>query len=178
MATGNSCAFTLCTSIVRFHVWALGDRSGIAVRRLCGDCTKTAQCQCSCRKVSTDSTRKWYGARAGSIQRLRGEGAVTLQGQCPQKPSSTIWFLCLNVDHLKSSRKVSARPSHDVTYDMSTGYGTTIFFLILPKSLRSPYDFYAQMRTILNLALRALSPTICLRAMELRFSFKFAINPH
>ena len=58
----------------------LGDRPGKAVRRLCGDRTEIVQCLYSCRGVSAKSARKSCGARAGSVQRPRGDGAVTVRG--------------------------------------------------------------------------------------------------
>lgn len=106
-------AFILCTAIVQFLVWALWDWPDKAVRRLCRACMEMVQWRCSCCVVSTDSAGKLYDARAGSVLRPRGDGAVTVQGpyDChkslrspynfllPKYPSKILHFL---QDHCKA----------------------------------------------------------------------------
>ena len=69
-------------SIVPFLVGSSGAGWGKSVQRLRGDCTEVVQSQCSCRTVSAAFARKSYGVSAASEQRLREEGAVTVQPLC------------------------------------------------------------------------------------------------
>ena len=66
--------------ILQFLVWALGDRPGKAIYRLCGDRTEIMLCQSSCRAVSVVSAWEIVWPCASSIQRLHGDGAVTVRG--------------------------------------------------------------------------------------------------
>ena len=63
-------------------------------QRLIGDCTKIVQSQCSCCAVSATSTWKSYGARAAPVQRLRGDGAVTMQPPCHFWAAVPVQRLC------------------------------------------------------------------------------------
>ena len=76
----------LCLHYLRaschFLYWPSGADRDTSVQRLLGDCTEIVQFQCNTRAVSATSARKSYGARAASVQRLRGEGAVTVQPPC------------------------------------------------------------------------------------------------
>ena len=58
------------TTIVRFFLRALGDRKSQSR-------TEAAWKSCSCRAASTASARKLYETRAASVQRMRGDSAVT-----------------------------------------------------------------------------------------------------
>ena len=111
-------AFALCTGIMRFLACALGARPGKAVQRLCGDRTEIVRCRWSLRAVSADSARKSCGARARSVQRPRGDGALTVQWshdypKSLQSPDHRTIFC--PIDHLKACvfRKTSALPPHD-----------------------------------------------------------------
>ena len=74
--------FTLCTSIVRFLVRALGDSSiqshTEAARILYGGRAISVLLSCSPRCLR----RKSYGASAASAQRLRGDGMVNVRLSC------------------------------------------------------------------------------------------------
>ena len=76
----------LCLHYLRaschFLYWPSGASRGKLVQRQLRDCTAIVQFQCSSRAVSAASARKSYGARANSVQRLRGEGAMTDQPPC------------------------------------------------------------------------------------------------
>ena len=88
-----------------------------SVQRLRGDCTEIMQSQWSSCAVSAASRWLSYGARAASVQRLPGDGAVTVAPPCR--------FLACGL------RAVPVRGSCDATYDMSTGYGLTIFLICI-----------------------------------------------
>ena len=66
MATGCGVCIHIVKGHLQFLVWALGDRPGKAVWRLCGDYTELVHCQCNCHAVSMNSTRKAYDTRVGS----------------------------------------------------------------------------------------------------------------
>ena len=79
---GGSGLRHMCSHCLRascnFFYGASGATRSKSVQRLCGDCTKIMQCQCSCRPVSAASTGKSYGARAlGSCLRTG-----TVRGLC------------------------------------------------------------------------------------------------
>ena len=80
--------------------------------------------------VSAASARKSYGARAASVQRLRGEGAVTGQPPCRFKrflPPCSPKNRAFAARSARILRAMPVRGLRNDTYDMSTDYGLTIF---------------------------------------------------
>ena len=115
--------FTLSTSIVRFLVRALGGQAGVNPYR---GCTLSGVAVQSPQPPDANCMEP----RVASVQRLRGDGAVTVAPQC------RFWACGL--------RAVPVRGLvPDTTYDMSTGYGLTIFQIgktfPLNKRPRSPW---------------------------------------
>ena len=60
-------------ALCKFLEWALGGRPGIAIQKLCIDCTKIVHFQCSC----PVSIWKLYGSHVASVKRLHADGAMT-----------------------------------------------------------------------------------------------------
>ena len=147
-----------CSGIVRFLVWALGDRPGKAVWKLCGGRTKIVRCRlqlpCSLRR----SALKLYGTRVGSIQRPRGDSAMTVRG--PYDHRAFFFFFCSN-DHLKSCdfRKISARPPHDIPTTCLRAAGLRSFQICRKSSLNKIVEATAPMNPYENGTAAA-----CLRA--------------
>ena len=139
---GTAYAFILCTAIVQYLVWALWDWPGKAVWRLCKDCMEMVQWRCICYVVSTESAGKLYDARAGSVLRPRGDGAVTVQGSynCHKSLQSPYNFLLPKypskmLRFLQDQYKAFARFPHNACTTSLQAVGLQFFFQICLKSL-------------------------------------------
>ena len=71
--------FTLSTSIVRFLVRALGSKLGVNPYRGCAEIVRKS---CNLSGVAVQSPQPPDSNRAASVQRLHGNGAVTVAPPC------------------------------------------------------------------------------------------------
>lgn len=121
-------AFLLCTGIMQFLVWALDDRPGKAIRRLCRDCTEIVQCLCICCAVTAIPYGNCTALTWVSVHRPRCSDCARAV-RLSQEPLITIWFL---VPQWPIKSCVSANSAHRPPTDAPRTWAYNFFNVISP----------------------------------------------